>query len=94
MVALGGPKNCLPESVLERAPKHLAASNRAISNPNRAISNYAISNRCDLGGLRCDSFSKTIDFHCFCYAYGSEHYVPTSIWDAKKYTFYVVVMFL
>ena len=59
-----------------------------------AISNRAISNRCDLGGLRFDFFSKTIDFHGFCYAYGSKHYVPTSIWDAKKYPFHAVVTFL
>ena len=38
----------------------------------------------DLGGLRCEFFSKTIKFHIFLYAYGSKRYVPALILDAKE----------
>ena len=36
----------------------------------------------DLGGLRCEFFSKTIKFHTFLYAYGSTRYFPPLILDA------------
>ena len=72
----------------------LAVLHRAISNPH-----HAIWNRCDLkslrfGRLRCEFFSKTIEFHCFLYAYGFKRYFPALIRSAKAYTVHRVVDFL
>ena len=39
-------------------------------------------------------FCKTIKFHTFLYTYGSKHYFPAPILDAKKYAFHRVVDFL